>query len=183
MFDNIEIEELFLGLLVTKISTQRLDLVSLSAPDVFILRPFFQDPDIRFHFFNDDHPPQKLIDRFLQDNLWSSQSSSCGLWLARNRESQAIIGFGGLVYLPRFPYPELHLAVGREFRRCGYGTEIAMRLIWFALYQKDFKVVLSSVEHTNDPAIRLLLNCRMHLNKIIPWKGRYYHQFAILQSN
>lgn len=166
-----------------KLSTRRLDLTPLGPEDAALVRHFFQDPDIRFHFFGDEHPPEIQVTRFLREALERRSGEARGLWLAVERQSQAHVGFGGLVALPYAPFPEVHLAVDREFRHRGYGTEIAQRLLWYALYQQDFKIVLASVEHTNDPAIRLLLNCGMRLNKIFAMKGRWYHQFALLQCN
>lgn len=166
-----------------KLLTDRLLFLPLCNSDGRELSHFFRDPDIRFHFFGSEHPPRTLIDRFIRENLNPKEDQACRLWLVHDRRTEALIGFGGLVELPHFPFPELHLAVDRDFRGHGFGKEMAQRLMWYALYQHHFNVVLASVEHTNDPAIHLLLSCGMHLNKIIPWKGSWYHQFAYFQKN
>ncbi len=166
-----------------KLISERLEYLPLTEQNAATLKSFFKDPDIRFHFFGDEYPPETLINQFIRNNIRTHEQEACGLWLAADKRTGVPIGFGGLVYLPYQPIPEIHLAVERPYRRIGFGREITERLTHYTFYQQAFSVVLASVEHTNDPAIRLLLRCQFHLNKILARKGRWYHQFARLPAN
>jgi [ribosomal protein S5]-alanine N-acetyltransferase len=121
-----------------------------------------------FHeLVHDEHVRRYLMDGEVFARGWSEarvrdsidlfDRQGVGLWLAREVESGAVVGFCGfLVIAAVHPQPQLVYALFERFTSKGYATEMARASGAHARSQAAFGEIVASVDSVNHASVRVL---------------------------
>ena len=121
-----------------------------------------------FHeLVRDEHVRRYLMDGEVFAREWSESRvrdsidlfdcHGVGLWLAREVESGALVGFCGFLVIATVdPQPQLVYALFERFTSKGYATEMARASIAHARSQAAFGEVVAAVDGVNQASVRVL---------------------------
>jgi [ribosomal protein S5]-alanine N-acetyltransferase len=121
-----------------------------------------------FHaLVRDDHVRQFLMDGELFPREWSVERvqesvslferRGVGLWLARERTTDELVGFCGFLQIGSMhAEPELVYALFERFSGKGYATEMARVSIDEARRQPGFSAIIANVDEVNVASVRVV---------------------------
>jgi ribosomal-protein-alanine N-acetyltransferase len=115
----------------------------------------------------DEHVRRYLMDGEVQAREWSEgrirdsralfEERGIGLWMAREIEGDALVGFCGfLVYPSLRPEPQLLYAMYERFTGRGYATEMASACVMRARNVAGFDDIYAGVDEPNVASRRVL---------------------------
>ena len=131
-------------------------------------RPVTPESLDAFHaLVRDDHVRQFLMDGELFPREWSMERvqdsvslferRGVGLWLARERGTDELVGFCGFLQIGSMhAEPELVYALFERFTGNGYTTEMARASIDEARRQPGFSTIIASVDEVNLASVHVV---------------------------
>lgn len=129
--------------------------VTLSALDEFWA--LVQDPHIRRYLMDGQVFPREWAEERVRDSLSLFDRRGVGLWLVREAQSGALVGFCGFLEIPSVhPSPQLVYALTERYTGRGYGTEMARASITEARRHPGFDAIVAGVDEVNVASVRIL---------------------------
>ena len=114
----------------------------------------------------DGHVRRYMTDGRVLPREWSAERTrdsqalfdqrGVGIWLARARRDDELVGFCGFARLPSLPEPQLLYAMLERFAGRGLATEMARACIAQARAQPGFDAILADVDAVNAASVRVL---------------------------
>ena len=138
----------------------------------------------------DDHIRRYLMDGNLFDRQWAAariadseqlfRSSGVGLWLARERSSDQLVGFCGfLVFSELQPEPQLLYALLEPFTGRGLATEMGQACIAEARRHPGFTTIYSGVDEVNAASLRVLEKLGFQRVSVVPGSFGNLHMLRL----
>jgi RimJ/RimL family protein N-acetyltransferase len=140
-------------------TTERLNLCRISSDDFRALRQFECDDQVmRYTAVGRAQSPEESHIRLLNQVLISEKSAPYGIWLAQLLNDSSENGTVGWAMLRPTEAGELELGymLVRQKWGQGFATEIARRLVEFALQQREPRPVIAKTSPENHPSMRVL---------------------------
>ena len=139
-----------------ELQTARLVLRPLRAADADDLHALWTAPGVRRYLWDDEViAPERTADVIAEsERLFATEGY--GLWAARQRESEALLGFGGYWYFHEPPRLELLYGVAESHWGKGLATELATALMRFGTERCRFAEILAGTDVPNVSSVRVL---------------------------
>jgi len=116
---------------IPTLTTDRLILRAFAEQDVDALHRVLSDPQVHQYFPRTDSPSREEVERIIARQLAHWQEHGCGWWAVLCRESQELIGWCGLQFLPEFGETEVAYLLSRPYWGKGLATEAAGAAVQF----------------------------------------------------
>jgi RimJ/RimL family protein N-acetyltransferase len=129
--------------------------VTLESVDDF--HQLVEDAHVRRFLMDGQLFPLEWSEQRVQDSISLFDRRGVGLWLARQRESDELVGFCGFLEISSVhPDPQLVYAMFERFSGMGYATEMARTAIAEARRQRGFNTIVASADEENVASVRVL---------------------------
>jgi RimJ/RimL family protein N-acetyltransferase len=129
--------------------------VTLESVDDF--HELVEDAHVRRFLMDGQLFPREWSEQRVQDSINLFERRGVGLWLARQRESDALVGFCGFLEIPSVHAdPQLVYAMFERFTGMGYATEMTRTAIAEARRQRGFETIVAAVDEENVASVRVL---------------------------
>lgn len=154
------------------IATDRLLLTPVTKQDAEALHQLWMHPRVRQYLFDDNVVPLSQTESFIAKSLKLSQTEHNELWLARLKDSPAIVGFTG--YWTFFDPPEVQLIYGLSSDYWGQGlaTEMARAMVKYGFETHKFDVIRASANCPNVASIAVMKRLGMTFEKQATIEGQ-----------
>jgi ribosomal-protein-alanine N-acetyltransferase len=138
-----------------EIDTARLRLRPLTPPDLDALHCLLIQPGVRHYLLDDEVIPRERAQAFIDMSVASFDANGYGLWGARARDSEALIGFCGFWLFHEPPRLELLYGLGDDSGGRGFATEMAVAMICYGFDTLGFTRIEASTDapHTASVAV------------------------------
>ena len=158
--------------------SERLSYSELGTGHLHVFHSLVQDNHVR-HYLLDG---QVLPKEWSAETIRASQSlfdrRGVGIWLARHKFSEELIGFCGFVeFATAHPEPQLVFAMFGRFAGMGYATEMAAASIAEARKHEGFATILASVDEVNAASLRVLE--KLGFERIATLPGAFGNMFLL----
>ena len=110
---------------IPTLTTKRLVLRSFAEQDVDALHRVLSDPKVHRYFPRTDPPSREQVEKIIARQLAHWEEHGCGWWAVVSPESQELIGWCGLQFLPEFGETEVAYLLSRPYWGKGLATEVA----------------------------------------------------------
>jgi len=110
---------------IPTLTTKRLILRPFAEQDVDALHRVLSDPQVHQYFPRTEPPSREQVEKIIARQLAHWQEHGCGWWAAVSCESQELIGWCGLQFLPEFGETEVAYLLSRPYWGKGLATEAA----------------------------------------------------------
>lgn len=120
------------------------------------LHAVFTQPGVRRFIFDDELIPPERTTEIIQTSVTLFAERGFGLWLARRRPTDDLIGFGGFWFFRDPPALELLYGVGDEHLKNGYGREIARAIVTYGFETLKMPSIHASTDAAHADSRRLL---------------------------
>ena len=116
-----------------------------------------EDAHVRRFLMDGQIFPREWSEQRVADSIRLFDRRGVGLWLARQRENDELVGFCGFLEIPSVhPDPQLVYAMLERFTGMGYATEMARTVITEARRQPGFNTIVAAVDEMNVASVRVL---------------------------
>ncbi len=135
--------------------TARLRLTAAEAGDLATLLPLWNQAHVREHLFDGvELVSRETAQGLLDDSSARFAQGGLGLWVAREADGEALVGFAG--FLPSESAP--NLIYGLDAGRLGRGlaTEAARAVIGYAFSRPALARIQADVDEPNQASVRVL---------------------------
>jgi aminoglycoside N3'-acetyltransferase/RimJ/RimL family protein N-acetyltransferase len=161
---------------------------ALPPSDRLRYQPVTADDLPAFHgLIQDDHARRYMLDGALMPEDWTAARigdsaalfarRGVGVWLARDRDSGALVGFVGFLELaPPESEPQLMYAMFGRFAGRGYATEMAGAVIARA-HEQGFPHVVAEVDEVNGASLRVLE--KLGFRRVATLPGAFGNMFRL----
>jgi len=138
------------------ITTARLILRPFTEEDAEPLHHILGEAGVLRYFPNPNPPSLDRVQSMLARQLPHWQEHGYGWWATVLRESQALIGWCGLQFLPEFVKTEVAYLLGKPYWGTGLGTEAARAAVQFGFETLELESILAIV-HVDNAASRRVI--------------------------
>jgi [ribosomal protein S5]-alanine N-acetyltransferase len=138
------------------VASERLRYAPLGPDDLPAFHGLIQDEYVRRYMLDGQVMAEDWTAARIRDSEALFARRGVGAWLARTRDTGALVGFCGfLQFAPPEAEPQLMYALFDRFAGHGYATEMARAAIEFAR-QRGFSQILAEVDEVNGASHRVL---------------------------
>jgi RimJ/RimL family protein N-acetyltransferase len=141
---------------IPTITTARLILRAFTEDDAEPLHHILDEADVLRYFPNPNPPSLDRVQSLIARQLAHWQEHGYGWWAAELRESQELIGWCGLQFLPEFVKTEVAYLLGKPYWGKGLGSEAARVAVQFGLETLRLESILAIV-HVDNAASRRVI--------------------------
>jgi ribosomal-protein-alanine N-acetyltransferase len=139
------------------VNSPRLDYTPVSAAALDDFHALVRDPHVRRYLLDGAELSREWSAARIADSEALFQRRGVGLWLARERDGGALMGFCGFLEMEELhPEPQLVYALYEAFTGRGYATEMARAAIAWARRQPGFTEIVASVDEVNAGSVCVL---------------------------
>ena len=155
---------------IPEIKTERLILRQMRDDDAPHLFEFFQDPKTSQFWFTPDKTLAETYARVIRlTKEWTK--NGFGDWAIVDGESEKLIGFAGLHYIPGMEEVNLGYLLAHSCWGRGYGTEACLAVVRFGFDVVELKQIIGVTHPNNLASIRVLEKVGMTFWKEIVRSG------------
>ena len=141
--------------------TQRLQARRIDAADLDVMLSVYGDPEV-VRWVGDGEPLDRaLCNKWVGITKENYATRGYGMFAVVERESGAVIGFGGLVHFGGQPEAEIKYALHRSRWGQGLATEAALALLACGASQFGLAEVIATAAPENTASHRVLLKAGM----------------------
>jgi ribosomal-protein-alanine N-acetyltransferase len=141
----------------TGITSPRLTYERVSLATLHEFHALVVDAHVRRYLMDDTIFPLEWSEERVRDSEALFARRGVGLWLTREQESGALVGFCGFLELPSVhPDPQLVYALIEPFTGQGYATEMGQAAIAEARGQQGFDEIIAAADEVNTVSLRVL---------------------------
>lgn len=145
------------------VETARLYLRTFHLDDLDSLAGLLSDPDV-MRYVGDGQPQSRAVaDSALQSIIRHWQDHGFGRWAAIDKETQIVVGFGGLRSMMGTPEVVYHFAKSHWGR--GLATELAQASLRYGFEEHQFERILAVAKPENRASIRVMEKLGMRYQK------------------
>lgn len=137
-----------------EIETSRLQLRLFTLDDLNELAAIFSDSLVLKYLANGQGATREETETALLSMIRHWQRHGYGRWAVVHRETQKLIGYGGLRNFEGTP--ELVYLLARPYWNCGLATEIARGCLEFGFMQKNFERIVAFTRPNNLASRRVM---------------------------
>ncbi len=116
---------------IPALTTDRLILRGFTAQDADALYSVLQDRELHHYFPRTEPPSRERVEQIIATQRAHWEEHRCGWWAVLLRESQQMIGWCGLRFLPEFGEIEVAYCLGKPYWGQGLATEGARAAVEF----------------------------------------------------
>lgn len=136
--------------------TDRAELRPLSATDTEELHALWTDGDVRRYLFDGVTLPRERTASLVAESERLFATDGLGLWAARDRNDNSLIGIAGFWFFRDPPELELLYAIDRSRWGHGLATEISRAVIDYGVSTLAFDSIRASTDAPNAASVRVL---------------------------
>jgi RimJ/RimL family protein N-acetyltransferase len=138
-------------------ATERLAFQRVAPQHLEDFHSLVQDEHVRRYLMDGEVFPREWSEERIRDSEELHARRSVGLWLAREKGSNALVGFCGFLVMPSVhDEPQLVYAMFERFTGQGYATEMARAAIAHAREHAGFTAIVAAVDDVNLASTRVL---------------------------
>ena len=154
------------------LETDRLVLSPIAEHEVEELHQLWSQPAVRKYLCDNLVIPLDRVKDMVVESIIAFQDNRYGMWVARLKQKQPIIGFTG--YWPFFNPPELQLIYGlsQDYWGQGLATEMGRSLLHYGFQTYRFDVISASADVPNLPSIAVMRRLGMTFEKQVVIDGQ-----------
>jgi RimJ/RimL family protein N-acetyltransferase len=146
-----------LGYLRTQMLSERLTYQPLTLASIDDFHQLVEDAHVRCYLMDGQLFPREWSEQRVRDSIGLFDRRGVGLWLARQRDSDELVGFCGFLEIRSVhPDPQLVYAMFERFTGMGYATEMARTAIAEARRQRGFSTIVAAVDEVNVASVHVL---------------------------
>jgi ribosomal-protein-alanine N-acetyltransferase len=147
------------------LTTDRLVLSPVTKPDAAELHQLWMQPAVRKYLWDDKVAPMSQTQDMIAQSLIAFRENCYGLWVARRKNHEAIIGFTG--YWTFFDPPDIQLIYGlaSDYWGQGFATEMAQAMVDYGFETYRFAVIRASADPPNVASIAVMKRLGMTFEK------------------
>lgn len=140
----------------TVLETERLELEPVSSGDGDELHRLFCDSEVRRYLADANRMPRAWVDQLIRESDRCFDGCGLGLWAARKRGREPLIGVVGFREFYQPPVLELMFALRPSHWRRGLAVEMARAVVAHAFAHTALDSVRASTDLPNRTSIRVL---------------------------
>jgi ribosomal-protein-alanine N-acetyltransferase len=137
----------------------------VEGPDADALHVLWTDPAVRRYLFDDEIIPRSVVDEEIAVSERLMAAHGYGLWTARLREADALIGFCGYRFFHEPPQLQLLYGLAPAYWGRGLATEAARAMIRRGFDVNRFERVIASADAPNVASHRVMERAGMRFWK------------------
>ena len=150
---------------VVRMETERLVLLPLAPSDAEALHALWTDPAVRRYLFDDEIIPRSLVDEEIATSERLMATHGYGLWTARMRDADTIIGFCGYRFFHEPPQLQLLYGLAPAYWGRGLATEAARAMIRRGFDVNGCDRIIASADTPNVASHRVMERAGMRFWK------------------
>lgn len=139
-----------------ELHTKRLTLRPVAAADTLELHELWTSAGVRRFLWDDEVISLTRTTEAISESVTLFHTAGLGLWAARDRTSNALIGFAGFWYFRQPPQLELLYGVRDSACGSGYATEAARAVVEYGTGTLGMRAILASTDDGNTASMRVL---------------------------
>jgi [ribosomal protein S5]-alanine N-acetyltransferase len=169
------------------IATERMFLCPAVVSDTNELHQIWIQPAVRKYLCDDLIWPLSQVQSMLEQSAIAFEEGRYGLWVAKLRDRNAIIGFTG--FWPFFEPPEIQLVYGlaSEHWGKGFATEMSSAMLNYGFETYGFETIRASTNAPNARSIAVMERLGLKFLKQLVIDGQelifYEKHSAVLRSS
>ena len=137
--------------------SERLTYQPLTRASVDDFHRLVEDAHVRRYLMDGQLFPREWSEQRVEDSVSLFDRRGVGIWLARQRDSDELVGFCGFLEIPSVHQdPQLVYAMFLRFTGMGYATEMARTAIAEARRQRGFNTIVAAVDEVNVASVGVL---------------------------
>lgn len=144
------------GALDWNLQTERLQLRPVGEDEVDVLHALWTAPAVRRHLWEDRILRREQTRDLVMQSAFLFQEQQIGLWLARDRQDEQLVGVGGYWMFRAHHETELLAAVAESHWYRGYGRELSAGVIRYGFERLGFEQIRASADADNQASLALL---------------------------
>jgi [ribosomal protein S5]-alanine N-acetyltransferase len=145
------------------IETARLRLRMFTPGDLDDLYPIFSDPDV-VKYMNKGEPASREETEYALTSIINHwQQHGCGRWAVVSKETQKLIGYGGLRNFSG--KPELVYLLAKSYWGMGLATEIAKACLRWGFEERGFESIIAVTKPDNRASRRVMEKIGMSFDR------------------
>ena len=148
-----------------ELSTERLVLRPLAAPDADALHALWTDEPVRRFLWDGRVIPFEETRAVVEESERLFQQHRFGLWGVRARDGGELVAVAGYWHFRTPPSLELLFAVAASHWGCGIATEASRSVLGYGVRTLGFQVIAASTDATNAASVRVLEKLGMSLRR------------------
>ena len=166
-----------------QLETARLSLRPLVMNDVDQIHRIWTDPDVRKYLWDDEVISREQAASVLADSLAHFEGTGDGLWAARQKDEETIIGFCGYWFF--HDPPELELLYGMATQQWGRGlaAEAARAMMRYGFEELGLARVQASTDALNRASVRVMEKCGMTFDRRAETNGLDTIYYAMVRDS
>ncbi|HYE75579.1 MAG TPA: GNAT family protein [Blastocatellia bacterium] len=144
-----------------ELTSEHLVLKPVSRADAPILHAMWTSAGGRRYLWDDEIIPASQTAEIIERSEALFMNSGFGLWLARQRDNDQAVGYGGYWYFRTPPELELLYGVDEAYWNLGYATEIGRMLLDYGFNRLKFNAVTASTDVANQASVHVMQKLKM----------------------
>ncbi|MFH2103565.1 MAG: GNAT family N-acetyltransferase [Chloroflexota bacterium] len=144
---------------IPTLQTARLSLRPWSPSDGDRLFTILQEEDILHYFPRTTPPTRDKVDKYIAHHLTHWQERGYGHWAVIYKQTNQIIGWCGLEFLPETDETEVAYLLSRDFWGRGLATEAARSAVEFGFQVASLERIIGLAHPGNIASQRVLEKC------------------------
>ena len=160
--------------MMDEIDTARLHLRQFTPGDLDELYPIFSDPEVVKYMKTGDPVSREETERALLSIIKHWEQHGFGRWAVVHKETQRLIGYGGLRNL--YGMPELVYLLAKPFWGMGLATELATACLKWGFETRHFERIAAVTRPEHAASRRVMEKVGMSYEK-----DTSYHDVAVVQ--
>jgi ribosomal-protein-alanine N-acetyltransferase len=165
------------------ITTPRLILRAFTEEDADPLYRVWNDRDVTRYFPNPDPPARERMLKIINYQLAHWDEFGYGWWGVVLRNSQELIGWAGLQFLPETIETEVAYLFGKGYWGQGYATEAAMASVQFGFETLGLKSIIAVVHPENKASIHVIEKLGMSFIDRANYFGMDVYHYSLDRSS
>jgi ribosomal-protein-alanine N-acetyltransferase len=158
------------------LTTERLILREFTEQDVDALHDVLSERDVHRYFPRTDPPTREQVEKIIARQLAHWEKHNCGWWAVILRESQKLIGWCGLQFLPEFDEVEVAYLLGGPYWGQGLATEAAWAAVQFGFRSLGLERIIALAHVENAASQRVIQKLGMsQVEQLNIWGMDCYH--------
>ena len=141
---------------IPTIETPHLILRAWTPQDADVLFEILQEDGILQYFPNPKPPPRSKVEEYITHQMAHWEEHGYGHWAVVEQDSQQVIGWNGLEYLPELGETEVGYLLSRCVWGRGYATEAARAAVEYGFETAGLEAIIGLVHPDNAGSIRVL---------------------------
>jgi len=143
------------------LTSARLTLRPLEAADAPTLHRIYRTEGVLRYFPNPSPPPLEKVERFIAGQQAHWEKFGYGNWGILPADSDEIIGWAGLQFLPELNETEVGFLLDKPFWGKGYATEAARAALQFGFEELNLDHIIALAHPQNAASLRVIQKCGM----------------------